>query len=500
MAAGTGELAGSGPRVARLYHGLLAGCALAAWASLAVQVHLLIGSRGLLPIAPVVASFAEVEQTVWTRFPSFLLWGASDAAITAGVAAGIALSVLALCGVWPRVCFLLSAPLYLGYSVAGREFLSFQWDNLLIECLVLATFLPRDRSAPGAHWLQRLLLFKLYFESGIAKAQSHLGDWFDGSAMTFYYETAPLPAWPAWWLHHLPEAWHWIESWGALSLELFGALLILGPRRARLAALVAFTGFQLLNLATANYGFFVYLALALHVFLLDDTDVARLRAWLRLPRARRFEGIVRVLRRVTLPRALRPFTRATAGTLIGLWIAASVVTGIAHFAPSPAIAEPAADWMRVWRPFRVANAYHLFGHITRERIEPELQAREDGAWRALDLPFKPGDPERPPPFVAPHQPRVDFRLWFYGLDFRRGAPQYVVTLLDRICHDPAAVASLFTDPPPAAPAAVRIAFWQYHFTTPEERAASGAWWRRELLGTSGAMACDAGARDDARRR
>src|SRR5256885_8382782 len=45
-----------------------------------------------------------------------------------------------------------------------------------------------------AHLLLRVLLFKLYFESGIAKWQSGLHDWHDGSAMTFYYETAPLPA------------------------------------------------------------------------------------------------------------------------------------------------------------------------------------------------------------------------------------------------------------------------------------------------------------------
>ena len=81
----------------------------------------------------------------------------------------------ALVGLWPRVCFALSTALYLSYATVGRDFLSFQWDNLLLECGLLAAFLPAGRRAspaPLVHLLFRLVLFKLYFESGIAKWQS----------------------------------------------------------------------------------------------------------------------------------------------------------------------------------------------------------------------------------------------------------------------------------------------------------------------------------------
>lgn len=241
--------------------------------SLGSQVQLLIGSRGLLPLAPLVDTLQGRGPEIWLRFPSLFLLGVSDAALNVGIIAGMVLGMAALLGFLPRFSLAISAALYLSYVVACRGFLSFQWDNLLVECLVLATLLPRRRAAPFAHLLLRLLLFKLYLESGIAKAQSHLGDWFDGSAMSYYYETAPLPAWPGWYAHQLPEIWHQIESWSAMGLEGLGAFLILGPRRARLAALVGFTGFQLINLATASYGFFVLLALALHVFLLDEGDL-----------------------------------------------------------------------------------------------------------------------------------------------------------------------------------------------------------------------------------
>jgi hypothetical protein len=135
------------------------------------------------------------------------------------------------------------------------------------------------------------------------------------------------------------------------------------------------------------------------------------------------------------------------------------------------------------------NTYHLFAAITRERIEPEVQTFDGAAWRAHDLRHKPGDPTRAPHLVAPHQPRVDFQLWFYGLGYRRGAPQYVTELLDRVCHDPAVVQTLFREELPERPASARMAFFRYHFTTPAERRATGAWWKRELVGTMQPVNC-----------
>ena len=103
--------------------------------------------------------------------------------------------------------------------------------------------------------------------------------------------------------------------------------------------------------------------------------------------------------------------------------------------------------------------------------------------------FKPGPLDRAPPLVAPHQPRVDFRLWFYGLSFRRGTPRFVDALLDRLCHDPQHVQSLFTDRLPEHPDAVRIVFHRYRFTTANERTATSAYWKREELASLIPLPC-----------
>jgi hypothetical protein len=473
----------SGPAVARLYHRLLAAIFVIAWASLGVQVDVLIGSRGLLPLEPFLAA-ARAHGMGVMELPTIFWLSASDTMLRAGVWIGAALSTAALCGWRPRLCTGLATALYLSYAIACRTFLSFQWDNLLLECGALAVFLPTDRPAHWVHVLFRLLLFKLYWESGIAKWQSYLGDWQDGSAMTFYYETAPLPTWPAWYAHYLPVWWHHLESWAVLVIELVLPFLIFGPRLLKLMTCAIFTGFQLANLVTSNYGFFVYLALALHVFLLGDGDVqrisARLPSWLRRDRGTPSGD---------LPARAAGLRRIGAIAVIAIVVVVSAVDAIATFVPVPPAWQSLFGALRaVYAPWRLINTYHLFGHITRERIEPEFQLQTGGVWQPFDLHHKPGDVMRRPDFVAPHQPRVDFQLWFFGLSYQRGLPDYVAALLNRLCRDPAAVQPLFRQPLPANPDAVRIAFWRYHFSQPGE---PDAWWTREPTAAMRPLSCTA---------
>jgi hypothetical protein len=505
----------SGPSVARLFHRLLALVFAIAWLSLGAQIDVLVGSRGLLPVAPFLAG-SEASSASFTELPTFLRWtGGSDGALRAGIAAGLVLSLLALGGLRPRLCLGLSTFLYLGYAVTCRNFLGFQWDNLLLECGLLALFLPEDRPADLAHLLFRVLLFKLYWESGLAKWQSPLHDWQDGSAMRFYYETAPIPARLGHAFHALPAGVHQVESWLTLFFELVVPFAIFATRRLRLAAAAIFTVFQVVNIVTANYGFFSYLSLSLHVFLVSERDLLRARAlidrrspiahrvrlrarWLRIILARRsplpaLERRARAwIERVVIASERRRGVETWAMRAFAFaYLSLSFIEGAAFFGDAPELLVAISDVRSVVSPFRMVNKYHLFAAVTRERVEPELQTQEEGqeAWVAHDFAHKPGDPRRAPHLVAPHQPRVDFLLWFYGLGFRRGTPAYVSALLERVCHDPGAVRALFPGGLPERPGAARIAFFRYHFTTPEELAATGAWWRREWVGATPELLC-----------
>lgn len=499
----------SGPAVASLFHRALAAVFLIAWASLGSQISLLVGSRGLLPLGDFVAA-ARAEGTLsLSAFPSLLTLAPGDHFLVGGVVAGLVLSLVGLAGWRPRTCAAVQTFWYLGYATACRSFLGFQWDNLLLECGLLATFLPAGRPAPWAHLLFRALLFKLYFESGLAKWQSPLHDWRDGSAMTFYYETAPLPTALAWYAHHLPRGWHVFESYATLAIELLLPFAIFGPRRARLSAAAAFTLFQVINAATASYGFFCYLTGTLHLFLLDDLDVIAMRQrighrldgwWVRAWRRQSpsvTETPPQVASEPAPPGAERrgrsPGRRIVAGIGLGAWAVVSLIEAWFHFGDPAAGLAPALVPVLEWsQTFRVVNAYHLFAAVTRERIEPEIQIQSlaDGAFTPFHLHYKPGEPLQRPVFVAPHQPRVDFLLWFYGLGYQgRRQPAYVAELLARLCEEPAAVAPLFESALPTAPTAVRVAFWDYRFTSAAERRATGAWWTRRAVGSTEPIVC-----------
>ncbi|MES1208770.1 MAG: lipase maturation factor family protein [Pseudomonadota bacterium] len=491
---------GSGPAVASLFHRLFGLISLAAWWSLASQVRVLIGSHGLLPAADFMEAVRAAGVSpfeVPTLFRAFLFRGSGDAVLVGGTVVGAALSIAALIGWRPRICFAISTALYLSYATVSRDFLSFQWDNLLLECGLLAAFLPQDRAAPLVHFLFRVVMFKLYFESGVAKWQSPIHDWQDGSAMTFYYETAPLPTWVAVAAHHLPVWWHHVESRAVLVLELIVPLFIFGPRPLRLAAAAAFCFFQIGNAATANYGIFCYLSAALSVFLLDDADVQRAgaRAARLVPaRWKAFAARIRPSAAAAMP---GPGAVWAGRAGAGLFLLVSLVEALVLFTDAGPGLSLVAPLFELNQRFRLVNSYHLFASVTRERIEPQFETRDtplgevedDGAWTERDLRWKAGDPRRAPAFVAPHQPRVDFQLWFYGLSFQQREPPYVTALVEKLCNDAASVQPLFRDPLSPHPTAVRIVYWQYKFASAAERATSGTWWRRARAAESRAISC-----------
>ncbi len=466
----------SGPVIARTFHAALGAIFVVAFLSLAVQLDLLFTADGLAPISEAAA---HAPDTVW-RAPSLFLWSSSDLTLQLAVIAGTICGLLALFGRLARPALALATLLYLSFATLGAPFLNFQWDNLLLECGLLAILLPRTRSAPLVHVLLAVLLFKLYFESGVAKWASPLRDWHDGSAMTFYYETAPIPTRLAWYAHHLPAGWHAFEGWFMLAAELALPFLIFLGRRPRLLVCAVLTGFQAINMATANYGFFCLLALALHLFLLRDDDLARLHAALaRLPAW---------LRQRPVPSDSPPpgrLHRVLLGAFASFYIGVSLLEGLARFS--------AAERWQIWsdtlapihQPLRMINTYHLFQQITRVRIEPELHVFAGDTWHPLAHPYKPGPTGRPPPFVAPHQPRLDFQLWFHGLALRRPPPDYIHRLLAMVCRDPTRAQQAFVTPLPADITAVQLHYWQYTFTPP----GAADWWQRTSIGKTRALRC-----------
>ena len=170
---------------------------------------------------------------------------------------------------------------------------------------------------------------------------------------------------------------------------------------------------------------------------------------------------------------------SAAGGLLVLVLSVEMVSRLAGF--NIRWPRPVARFYDATEPLHLVNSYGLFAMMTTWRPELILEGSQDGrTWLEYDFRWKPGDVRRPPRFVAPHQPRLDWQMWFAAL----GAPLsdvWLEQLRARLLQgSPDVLALLRTNPfPESPPRFVRAVLYDYRFTSPSERRATGAWWRRE---------------------
>ncbi|MGH7730549.1 MAG: lipase maturation factor family protein [Candidatus Eiseniibacteriota bacterium] len=464
---------------------------LIAFLSLWTQIIGLVGREGILPAEEALRSLRAVSgpERYWL-VPTLAWAGAGDATLHGFCAAGVALAALLAAGVAPAASLVGCWVLYLSLVVVGRDFLSFQWDTLLLETGLLAVFLAPLRfwSRPGsdpplsrlALWALRALLFRLFVSSAVVKLASGDPSWRDLTALTFHYETQCLPPWTAWVAHQLP-AWFQRASAGAMfGIEGLIPFLIVAPRRIRFAAAWAMIGFQATIALTGNYGFFNLLSAALCLLLLDDGVWPwRWRGARRSasePAGEVGEGTARE----------RPGGRWP-GWLLRPALVVLLLVGLVPMARAfrwPTVwLGPLAGIHHLLAPFRSVNGYGLFSVMTTRRPEIVLETSDDGiTWRDVAFCWKPGDPARRPAFVAPHQPRLDWQMWFAALGDYRNEPWFLV-FCERLLQGSRPVwALLAADPPPRPPRYLRALLYDYRFTDAATRRATGAWWRRNLQG------------------
>ncbi len=459
---------------------------LIAFYSLHVQLPGLLGSSGILPARDLLRAVRQQAvgwHAIW-QVPTVAWISSSDGMLQTLAALGAGLSVLLIFGVWPGPILLTLWLLYLSFISIGQEFLSFQWDNLLLEAGFLAVFLapwrfhPKHGFAhappPVARCLLWWLLFRLMFASGVVKLASGDETWHNLTALSYHFETQPLPTVFGWYAHQLPLWWHQLSTLGNFVIELGVPFLIIFPRRLRIFAGISIIGLQLLIAATGNYTFFNLLTIALCLLLFDD----RALRWMWPSRFAPAAAVGLKQRRPRWPR------RAVLSGLMAFTLAATVpqlLRQLTRQLPMPALTRPL---LRTVSPLRTWNSYGLFAVMTRPRREIIIEGSRDGtSWEAYEFKWKPGNIFRAPSFVAPHQPRLDWQMWFAALGSAQQHPWFG-SLLERLLQgQPEVLALLEENPFPSAPPRyIRALIYEYHFTTPAERRLDGAWWKRAVLG------------------
>ena len=240
------------------------------------------------------------------------------------------------------------------------------------------------------------------------------------------------------------------------------------PRKFRLFAAAVTVLMQLLIIASSNHNFVNLLTILLCLFLLDDKIVSRFIPSTKITAKPKQPG--------TGHKILLPIT------------AVLIFTASLSFFYAMVSHQRLPNWLATTgmtiRSYGLGHIYHIFPTMQVERHELIVEGSYDRInWKAYTFRYKPQNLAERPKFIVPHQPRLDWMIWFvppkfdsqiywFKLFLRRlsqGSPQVLALLRD----DPFAGA-----PPPY----LRVLVYRYHFTNWEERKRTGHWWKRELLG------------------
>jgi hypothetical protein len=436
-----------------------------------VQAPGLIGSHGILPLVQLVDVIGGQAGRERFYLMPMLFWAnSSDLAIQAVCWAGAGLSLLLVFNLLPRLSLLLLFVLYLSLLYGGQVFMSYQWDTFLLEAGFLALLLSIAKT-PGI-WLLRWLLFRFMFMSGVVKLLSGDPNWWNLSALSYHFFTQPLPTPLAWYAAHLPPPALRSLTGGLFIVELILPFLIFCPRRLRFFAAFGILLLQSCIFLTGNYNWFNLQTMLLCLLLFDDAALQKI-----LPRP-----LARILSARAEPKENTP---GTVSRLVGAWgvllVFCSLVQMDARFGGNPPAL--ARDIDQLVEPLRMVSSYGLFAVMTTQRNEIVIEGSHDGIeWREYEFRYKPGDLARRPPWNIPHQPRLDWQMWFAALDDPRRVSWFARFLEKLLENEPAVTSMLeknpFADQPPQY---IRAQFYEYTFSGAAEKS-QGLWWRRQPLG------------------
>jgi hypothetical protein len=133
------------------------------------------------------------------------------------------------------------------------------------------------------------------------------------------------------------------------------------------------------------------------------------------------------------------------------------------------------------RPFHIVNRYGLFAVMTTSRPEIFIKGSNDGQkWKTYEFKWKPGKLSNPPAFVAPHQPRLDWQMWFAALSNYERNP-WLIQFMTRLLQGSQPVLDLLASNPfpEKPPKYIQAVVYDYWFTDTETKEKTGNWWQRE---------------------
>lgn len=441
----------------------LAGIYLIAFISALNQFRPLLGERGLLPVTRFLA------RVPFRRAPTLFHIHYSDRLFAIFAWIGVALSAAALIGISESGPVLVSSAvwlvlwiLYLSIVNVGQTFYAFGWESMLLEAGFFAIYLGPTHVEPSILPIMALrwMLFRTELGAGLIKLR-HDSCWRDLTCLSYHHETQPLPNPMSWHFHRIPRPLlrggvvfsHFVQL-----VAPFGLLL---PQPVCAASGLLIIVHQLLLIVAGNYSWLNWLTVVLGITTFSDP-------------------LLLALAPIEVP-SLAPRSSLNALALDAMAFATVALS------LKPALNLVSRDQVMNYNynPIHLVNAYGAFGSVSRERYEIIVEGAADDdrtEWKEYSFKAKPGDPKRRPRQIAPYHLRLDWLMWFLPLG---GFPEtWFMRFVEKLLlGDREVLALLQGNPfPDRPPRWVRARMYEYRFTDPGERSATGAWWKREDVG------------------
>ncbi|KAK3102953.1 hypothetical protein FSP39_015246 [Pinctada imbricata] len=121
------------------------------------------------------------------------------------------------------------------------------------------------------------------------------------------------------------------------------------------------------------------------------------------------------------------------------------------------------------RDYRLVGSYGLFRRMTGVGGRPEVVIEGSNSvnseWKEYHFLYKPGNLSSPPPVVAPHQPRLDWQMWFAALGNYQHNPWFVNLVYRLLTNQEEVLQLLDYNPfPKKPPRYIRAKLYHYYFT------------------------------------
>ena len=449
---------------------------LIAFIAVLLQFKPLLGERGLLPVPDLL------KRTTFRQLPTLFHWRYSDRLLTLVGSAGVIVSLCAFVGlvdsgpIWfSTSAWLLLWFLYLSIVNVGQKFFAFGWESMLLEAGFFTAFLGPSHVRPSAIpiLILRWMLFRTEVGAGLIKLR-HDSCWRRLTCLYYHYETQPLPNPLSWYFHRIPAPLHRFSALFSHFVQVVVPFALFAPQPYASAAGALIIFHQLVLIVSGNYSWLNWLTVVLGVSAFSDSILS-----------------------ATVPIAAPPLAPIPLAWTIILWTVTAATVALS-IQPALNLISPNQVMNTSYNPWHLVNAYGAFGSVSRERYEIVLEGTADRIitpatqWREYGFKGKPGNPLRMPPQVAPYHLRLDWLVWFLPFSVavtERGVhvwrhDLWFLRFIRRLLTNDRALLKLMGRNPFAnePPAHIRALFYEYRYTTPQEKRQTGAWWVRRLRG------------------